>query len=198
MAGKQVPTEETSWTEFALEEYKSLHAESLERVRNQNTFVSFSLIAGTAIISTSELWENSADLLLVNISFSFILWVVFLIFIEQEYQVALIGNYIKEHLYPIFGIERIGLNPCWELYRTNKLGKVNIGFWFAMAAKYAFLLVPMGFIDIRMIPSSDTRSIILVLKYLIVIFALGQTIREYTRPLSPVPTRESTVPDKNL
>lgn len=194
MEGQTVSSKKEAWSQFAIEEYRSLQAEALERVRSQNTFVGFALLIGTGVVSASPLWTNLSNLLTASIAFSFLLWIVILVFIEQEFQIALIGNYIRERVYPVIGVNNARSNLGWEMYRIGKISKSGIGVRLAITAKYAFLILPMIFVDLWWTPSvapsllqgiTNRTGIIagyyllVILRYAVVVVALIKTVREY-------------------
>ena len=194
MEKTMVFAKEAPWGEFALEEFRALNEEILERIRRQNTFVGFSLILASALIPTINLWINVTQASFVILAVSFILWIILLVYIEQDYQVAVIGNYIFERIYPLFDIHELGNNPCWEIYRSNNMRTQGIGIRLSMAAKYAFLIIPMLIVDIVIIPLVTiqlglTRNLfiwiiigyclVIITKYFFSFLSFRETIMEY-------------------
>lgn len=183
---------------FALEEFRALNAEVISRVGRQNTFLGFALVSSSLIIPLFKVINNPVAILLMTAILSFVLWVILLVLAEQDYQIALVGGYIRNSIYPrIFSYSQTG-RSLWEWHRTVMLDRLGKGMKAAMSAKYIFVGLPMIGIDLAAIPlcaikvfphpntelfaAVATHLVLVVIRYYLAIRALNETHNEYARP----------------
>ena len=177
--------------DFALEEFKALNTEILARVGRQNTFLGFALVGSGLVARASGEIQSVEDLALFLGLMSFVLWIVLLVLVEQDYQIAIAGTYIQNVLYAkILYSQR---PDAWEFHRAKKLIEISYGIKMAMSAKYLLVAVPMLGIDLgfplQFAKSLETQSemlgygiawtMVLTLKYAIFFSAIRASYVEY-------------------
>ncbi len=124
MERTDLPSSQIS-AEFAIEEFRALNAEILSRVGRQNTFLGFSI----AVLGLALPLAKSQSITLVTLfdagSITFVLWAILLVLAEQDYQIASVGNYVKNYLYSTLRSSGLEPSPGWEIYISQRRGALT-------------------------------------------------------------------------
>lgn len=133
--------------DFALEEYRALNAEILARVGRQNTFFSLALVA--LGLASSLFVEDKIDMAspMVSGACAIILGIILLVLIEQDYQIAIIGTYVRMRIYPILWTYGMSPLPGWETYLAGQRLEMPSAVKLAMIGKYGLVGLPILAID---------------------------------------------------
>ena len=143
-------------SDFLVEEYKILNNEVLSRVKRQTTFINIFLAGGGGLaiwlpmkLGTTSFWNWH---LIPYMAGAALLWILFMITLEQDFQIAIIGMYVKKQLYPRIAVDMTGrlasyTLPLWEGFREGVIKRAGFGIRAAMAAKYIFVGFPMVLLD---------------------------------------------------